>query len=106
MKDAKRLTDSQARALAILESGEIHYPSQFAHQMWPDAEGWQRSSRRGQRGSGMNLAGGSYLGKLRRAGLIYDRYVEMYGPTYRVFELSSEGKAALKRHRAEETDDK
>jgi len=65
-----------AKTLAALQIIRAHpgiQPREFARLMWPDSDGFRRSSRCGRgssRGGGMNLAGGGYLGRLRRCGLI------------------------------------
>ncbi len=61
------------KALKIIRDHNITNGGQFAHLMWPDSEGWLRSGNGGrgsQRGKGMWLAGGSFLGRLKNAGLI------------------------------------
>ena len=71
-------------ALVIIRDYCVETPGQFAHLMWPDSEGWRHSQKVGrnlngsQRGAGMNKCGGSFLGKLHKAGLIFKasgRYV-------------------------------
>jgi hypothetical protein len=58
------MTAAQRRALTILaDQKEDMAPSTFADKMWPDTH------RRSGQGSG--LAGGGYLGKLRKQGLVY-----------------------------------
>lgn len=68
------LTETQARALSIIKNDEPRRPAEFARLMWPDAEAWVRPAKCGQygvsRGGGMRMAGGAYLAKLRKAGLI------------------------------------
>ncbi len=58
-------TETQLRALRIIYTSAIESPAQFAHLMWPDAEAWQRPAK-----CGMRMAGGAYLGKLRKAGYV------------------------------------
>jgi len=60
-------------ALKLIATKNIRSPSEFAKEMWPNSEGWQRVQNVGHgahRGAGMFLAGGSFLGKLRSQGLI------------------------------------
>jgi hypothetical protein len=70
---------SQARALAMLaEHGPLR-PADFARYMWPDNPNWRRPGKCGAYGSskglGMRLAGGGYLGRLCKAGLVrYTQY--------------------------------
>lgn len=61
------------KALKIIRDHNITNGGQFAHLMWPKSEGWSTSKNGGhgsQRGKGMWLAGGSFLGRLKKAGLI------------------------------------
>ena len=84
------MTETMVEALRIIRDHEIDSPRQFALFMWPDAAGWNRLGKCGQgttRGGGMNLAGGAYLGKLKKRGLIY-RYQER-------FYLTDEGKVVI-----------
>ena len=67
------ITEKTLRALSIIHDHEITSPRQFALFMWPDASGWRRHGKCGHgitRGTGMNLAGGAYLGKLTKWGLV------------------------------------
>lgn len=69
-----RRTYSLIKAIRIIyESGPIN-PTAFAKSMWPDSEGWRHHTKCGPKGSrkggGMSLAGGGYLGRLDRLGLI------------------------------------
>ncbi len=68
------VTKTQLRALRIIYTSAIESPAQFAHLMWPDAEAWQRPAKCGNhgvsKGGGMRMAGGAYLGKLRKAGYV------------------------------------
>ena len=49
-------------------------PRRFAERIWPNSEGWKRHQNVGINGAasgvGMYKAGGSYLAKLRKAGLL------------------------------------
>lgn len=64
------ITETTKRALEIIRNHRITAPRQFAEFMWPDSQGWSRTTHAGVRGGGMSLAGGGYLGKLRKLGLI------------------------------------
>jgi len=95
----KKLTPAQEKALGIvLKHGPIR-PRGFARKMWPDSDGWRRSSKCGPKGSarggGMNLAGGGYLGKLARKDWVKMLY-EPYPPhRARGYVITSLGKAML-----------
>lgn len=83
---------STIKALQLIDEKEITNGRQFAFLMWPDSEAWQHSSNGGrgsQRGKGMWLAGGSFLGRLKKAGLIT-------GSNGRKHNLTPKGKALLK----------
>lgn len=89
-------TDAQIRALTIISSNEIERPAHFARLMWPNAEAWCRPAKCGNhgvsKGGGMRMAGGGYIGKLRKAGLI-----EWYRtwPKRDLLRLTDAGKAVL-----------
>jgi hypothetical protein len=84
-----------AEALHIIATHTITAPKQFARFMWPDSDGWRSSTGHGRSGSikggGMSMAGGSYLGKLRRRGLIGQHANDR-------FYLTSAGYEVLARH--------
>lgn len=92
----KPLTDAQRRALAILEEYGPLMPGRFAERMWPDAEGWQRLGKCGNKGStrgvGMRLAGGGFLGKLWKLGLVHP----VWRFDCREYRLSDGGYSALR----------
>lgn len=89
------LTASQRRALEIVRDNPGIAPREFAVKMWPDSMGHERHHKCGPHGSTkggmMNMAGGGYLGKLAKAGLLL-RSFERYGS---VFHLSGEGRKKL-----------
>ncbi|MCX3035253.1 hypothetical protein OFK41_13675 [Acinetobacter baumannii] len=62
------------KALKLLENKKPERPSEFARIMWPNSPRWTRRVKCGRNGvsvgGGMNLAGGAFLGKLRKANLI------------------------------------
>lgn len=66
------------KALKIIAENEITSASQFARFMWPDSPAWKRHGRCGPngvtQGTGIQLAGGAYLGKLRQRKLISQLY--------------------------------
>jgi hypothetical protein len=91
------LTPTQRRALEILRDHAPLSPSVFAKWMWPDAEAWSHHTKCGHgtsHGGGMNLAGGGYLGKLRKRGWA-ERWYEGFISKPPGWYLSDEGKAAL-----------
>ena len=92
---AKALTTKARRALEIVRDHGPIKPSWFAKKMWPDAPGWQRFSKCGpngaHQGSGMMMAGGGFLAKLRRRGLVSMRF----RASYHEYELTTEGQEAL-----------
>lgn len=66
--------DSIIKALRIIATKDIRSPHEFAKEMWPNSEGWQRYGKVGygvHKGAVMNLAAGGFLGKLRAKGLIW-----------------------------------
>jgi len=83
----------------VAEHGPIR-PREFAERMWPDNQAWRRVSRCGpygsHRGGGMHLAGGAYLGKLRRQGLVNDWGTPFPGG----YVLTARGRQLLEAHRA------
>ena len=83
------VTETTKRALEIIRDHHITMPHQFARFMWPDNPAWSRTTKAGVRGGGMNLAGGGYLGKLRKWGLITGGFNGM------VAHLTSEGWRAI-----------
>lgn len=88
-------TEAQIRALRIISDHNIERPSQFARLMWPDAQGWHIPGKCGHgssSGVGMRLAGGAYLGKLCKAGLVR-RWVRW--PNVRIFEITPAGEQVL-----------
>ena len=89
----KPLTTAQRRALEILRDKGPLPPREFSRWMWPDNIAHQATGKCGAygvtRGTGMHLAGGAYLGKLSKAGLVsYDVRARSYVP-------SAAGHAAL-----------
>jgi hypothetical protein len=65
------------RALHLINDNQIESPTEFARLMWPNSDGWRRVGNVGHgahAGAGMQLAGGSFLGRLRAKGLIVGGY--------------------------------
>ena len=77
------------RALKIIVNNPDIRPSEFAEKMWPDSLGHKKFTRCGygtHRGGGMHLAGGGFLGRLRRKGLIGRGWKAGYYLTNKGFE--------------------
>jgi len=87
------LTDFQIKALTILRKHGPLTPREFAEKMWPDSPGWERVHKCGpygaSKGAMMPMAGGAYLGKLRKRGLVY------WWRNGLLWEINPEGLAAL-----------
>lgn len=67
------------KALLLIRDKEIKGCRQFAELMWADSDCWQKVHNVGHgatRGAGMWRAGGSLLGRLYHAGLIY-RFISL-----------------------------
>ena len=99
------LTPTQRHALEILRDHAPLSPSVFARWMWPKAEAWSHHTKCGHgtsHGGGMNLAGGGYLGKLRKRGWA-ERWYEGFISKPPGWYLSDEGKAALDTGAPQET---
>jgi len=68
------LTPKQKQALAIVQANPGIRPKRFAELMWPKSDCWERRYRCGNgshKGGGMYQAGGGYLGRLRKLGLVH-----------------------------------
>ena len=84
------LTKAQERALQIVKKHGPVGGSQFGDLMWPeDRNDMTRSGRRPQ---GSGFAGGGYLAKLARLGLVQHKPTKAYCAQY---VLTSIGRAAL-----------
>lgn len=96
------LTKPQARALAIVATGEIVQYPQFARRMWPDSPVWSGSNS--YRRNGIAQRAGSFLRDLERLGLLIT--IRDYGPgnggTQPAY-LTKEGKIALASYEAART---
>jgi len=71
------LTESQIKALTIIRDMRPISSGLFAELMWPDSTMHRKHSKSGrgtQIGKAAWLAGGSYLGRLRKNGLVVVRY--------------------------------
>jgi len=67
------LTEFQKKALAVIKDKPGIKSKQFAELMWPGSDMHKKVSNQGNgacKGKAAWLCGGSYLGKLRAAGLI------------------------------------
>lgn len=76
----KKLTPTAIRALLILRDKKPRNADDFAKLMWPDSLMHSKVSNQGHgatRGKAAWLVGGSYLGRLRKAGLITVNYTWM-----------------------------
>ena len=87
---------AQRRALEIIRdrSEEINFAKQFAKLMWPDSPAWNRPKKCGygsHRGGGMYSAGGGYLGKLEKMGLVRVGYREGLNQFARRWTITEEG---------------
>ena len=65
-KEITTLTPAQRRALTILAAEGPMGPSTFGHKMWPK----HATLNRELRAQGAGYAGGTYLSKLQRLGLV------------------------------------
>lgn len=89
-----KISPKTIKALRIIKEGRGITPKFFAMKMWPDSPAWERVYNTGHgatTGKGLWLSAGSYLAKLRRAGLVeisFDDYHFEYW-------LSIKGKEAL-----------
>jgi len=101
------VTDIQARALAILAKHGPVKPRQFSELMWPDNPAHQRHGKVGENavalGVGMHLAGGAYLGKLRKRGWAGSHFGYQFGVVDLIgYVLTKEGRKALAEHKETE----
>jgi len=68
------LTETQKRALEIINRGYITHARQFGEFLWPDHPRWMTPGKCGPngvaKGVGMQLLSGGYLGKLKQKKLI------------------------------------
>lgn len=95
MKKEAKLT-STTKALRLIRDNDIRRPRRFAELMWPDSPAWKRIHKVGRGstfGAAMPQAGGAFLGRLRKAGLIL--------PWRDPFALSNEGHERLKAEEAQ-----
>lgn len=87
-------SEKTQQALKVIRDRNIESPRQFARLMWPDSDGWHVGVRSGGgtvRGRQMFTAGGAYLARLVKAGLVY--VVHRSGS--RRWVLTKQGKEAL-----------
>jgi len=89
------MTPKQKMALEIIRDNPGIYPREFAKKMWPDSDGHDRHHNCGPkgvtRGGMMNMAGGGYIGRLVKAGLVIRHYGKHQNGVY----LTKEGVEAL-----------
>lgn len=94
------ISETTRRALRIIRDNpeRIRFAKDFARLMWPDSPAWKRSKKCGygsHLGGGMYSAGGGYLGKLEKMGLIRCGYREGLNEFARRWTLTAEGERAL-----------
>jgi hypothetical protein len=80
------------KALKLIHDKEIKYSRDFAKLMWPESPYWKVVYNVGNgatKGAGMWRSGGSFLGRLHSAGLIYQ-----FLPGERI-RLTDKGKARI-----------
>jgi len=79
---AMKLTETQERALKIIDRGGITHARQFGLFMWPDHPRWLTPGKCGvngvAKGVGMQLLSGGYLGKLKQKKLVIQGSTEYY----------------------------
>ena len=84
------------RALQAILDNDICCARDFAHFMWSkEHPGWQKVGKLGHgshRGVGMVLAGGAFLGKLHKQGL-----VRFFIPFEETIRLTDKGRQALEK---------
>jgi len=94
-----KISHKTIKALKIVKEGGGITPKFFAMKMWPDSPAWKRVYNTGYgatSGKGLWLSAGSYLAKLRIAGLVevsFDDYHFEYW-------LSKKGREVLKEARS------
>jgi len=91
-----KITDKTIKALKIIKESKHLTARDFAEQMWPDSLMHTRTSNQGNgacKGKAAWLCGGSYLGKLTIAKLIY-RSLECDGYVGE-FHLTDKGREAI-----------
>lgn len=91
-----KISDKTIQALKIIRDSEEISASDFALKMWPNSPKWKKVYNTGDgatSGKGMWLAAGSYLSKLRKAGLLWSGFSNIYW-----YRLSSDGRKVLKEY--------
>lgn len=71
-----RVSQVSTKALRLVRDHGPVAPAKFAEMMWPDSPAWNKVYMAGNkggavRGRGIVRSAGSYLGKPRKAGLVY-----------------------------------
>lgn len=89
-----------AIALKVINENDVYSPRRFAELFWPNHEGWHRHGRIGRgttHGVGMMLAGGAFLGKLQKQGLVKMRLESRFSQYDACsYHLTDEGKTRLR----------
>jgi hypothetical protein len=95
------ISEVTAKALRLIKDQNIISAKQFAGFMWPDSDGWTTHTNCGHgvtHGGGMNLAGGAYLGRLKKRGLVTG-----YGNLKSRYYLTPQGEKELSDFEAQES---
>ena len=99
------LTQAQQRALEIIRHNGRITPGRFADLMWPDSPGHNRIHKCGSYGASkgvmMAMAGGGYLGKLWKRGLIrpvFDGYIREWVITHEGLGAEAEARGRADTH--------
>lgn len=97
-RNTKMLSESSRKALNIIAVNPGIGITDFARQMWPDSDGWNKPNSAGKnRGYGMIRAGQSYLDRLLKTGLITEKYYHTgLSKQGRRFYITDSGKAELR----------
>lgn len=102
MTDKKKInpTPFMLKALSWIRDNKGVKPMKFAKHMWPNSGGYTRYYNQGNgacSGKGMWLTAGSYVGKLKKKGLVRN-YFDPLMPYNSGWALTSKGKEFLKEH--------
>lgn len=103
MKETVKLTEPQARGLAILrDHASLDRPISagfFAGLFWPDSPSWKRVSHQGVGGQWLPGLAGRFLYRLCKLGLAHQR--SEFEAKQARFYISSKGREALQRHESQ-----
>lgn len=98
----KTLTPALKKALIIIRDRKPERATEFAFLMWNDSEKWNNSTKSGKnggtKGGGMALAGGGYLGRMKKDGWINIR-IGKFGNQY---SLTEKAEKALEQENSNE----